>query len=1210
MSTVKNAEDRRVACAGDKVVGVEYGRVTIVADISKLKMPEFVVRSTRVDDRTLSDFVTCFEDGKYGDGGQYMTIALLGVDSKIEKEFVKTACSLSGDTDPRVEDIVLADKTLNPVKEGLVVVDGAHRKIALMKESVVRAYNGSTEHKVHLLYRRDNLCMSNAEIIAQGCTSNETAFLRVEYTAQDRVFALLSFIHAVRKDRIRGIPSSKSELKLAADHVHMVEPGKLKRDMLRLLVQGMNFRIGNDGLQSLRKYCLIAEKVFNLGKLNRDLELELLGMFPVKGVVHLLGKSIVWGGTEQEVKRRLTIFQWFDYHRFPGGWDKPPKYRLDQTEYSKALCHVQKFWELVAEFCSKKNVGHDDYLGLKCTALGTTSKVQTVEVFIEETVKARGAQKFSAFGPEQLRQLAESVIESVVEWPSTKPPTDIREEDAAEEPEKNDKSSKRTMSNSLASRTVEKRRRIEVSQEEVEDLVTFDPPVPDEQVMTNQDEKSGDTQKKIVDTPVTVPVEQVITNQDVKSGDLQTESIDTPVTGPVEHVIADQDENFGDIQTESVETPVTVPIEKDITNEDQNSGDIQTESVDTPVLETQSCNVAAGEGDHNDGADLDEDDVQSTSQMKRKTLPYVAPVMREQSRRNKTKNGARGMTPSTVCYMEPAAMETTDEDDLIPVKESKELSYFKGPPLKPDGEHWKKTSFQVDTTKEGNFAVVLLEGQASAVITHRNTKENWFCYKLVKPRPMHGVDVAEIIEEGQIVPLYKQTYFLVSRETYKISTNAMDDIELPYCKNHGSFQLLSTTIEAAQYAVRFLRDEVGTSALAKDDIVDQKTHLQAVLNVLGMRFPHRAHMCLNLDDVKMIRRHLVRRICVRDPELLSILEPFSRGVKGSLDNKASKKFKSIVRSNLKNIRMKLDDVGYVALDGFIGGISDDIKPLLSCVEDDSRSELSKKFESFFKFWEKNLPQATDLKHDDPKHKYTWSSIRQGAGQGPSGVRLNSRLTTTKYAMTKFLEDNEYGGQSEEGAEILRARCLLEVMIMQLGHWLRLDCPHFNALESGAMYDIDVAGKPPVSKEKPRIYCPDTGGRVLGTMSEATKVQVAHKDFDFPEKCPVDHEGVLKFPSYFAIVTGAEGSSLWVVDHSHKFATKSREEQGVLGRVLKMKLVFIKPWSVLLVRGDVLHAGPGGKESNGKHNLRFHMYIGREGVVLLDGISHHASFRCG
>ena len=122
----------------------------------------------------------------------------------------------------------------------------------------------------------------------------------------------------------------------------------------------------------------------------------------------------------------------------------------------------------------------------------------------------------------------------------------------------------------------------------------------------------------------------------------------------------------------------------------------------------------------------------------------------------------------------------------------------------------------------------------------------------------------------------------------------------------------------------------------------------------------------------------------------------------------------------------------------------------------------------------------------------------------------------------------------------------------------MNSPSYDNIEDGALLKAEKHGLLPSSAENPMIYCPDTGGRFLGTRSASSSAQVVHLYYVFPEQCPVDVQNVHTFPSYFAIVSGKDVTSIWLLEHSHKFARETKNNQRLPGKVLKPNLVYVKP----------------------------------------------------
>jgi hypothetical protein len=115
----------------------------------------------------------------------------------------------------------------------------------------------------------------------------------------------------------------------------------------------------------------------------------------------------------------------------------------------------------------------------------------------------------------------------------------------------------------------------------------------------------------------------------------------------------------------------------------------------------------------------------------------------------------------------------------------------------------------------------------------------------------------------------------------------------------------------------------------------------------------------------------------------------------------------------------------------------------------------------------------------------------------------------------------------------------------------------------------------------------------------------HRDFDvrLDNTVPLPVDG----PSYFAIVTGAEAAPLVVIRGSHILVARIEQlltrgsqkdraaiEADGIGNIEIKKTALIKPFSVFIGRGDLVHAGAGQSPTEKGPAARFHTYVMRKG----------------
>jgi len=142
--------------------------------------------------------------------------------------------------------------------------------------------------------------------------------------------------------------------------------------------------------------------------------------------------------------------------------------------------------------------------------------------------------------------------------------------------------------------------------------------------------------------------------------------------------------------------------------------------------------------------------------------------------------------------------------------------------------------------------------------------------------------------------------------------------------------------------------------------------------------------------------------------------------------------------------------------------------------------------------------------------------------------------------------------------------------------------------------------------------PVTGSRLLFQTRHA-KPQLPHYDFGTVKYIPgtapwtpMDSKDL----SYFAMLSGAEGFHLRIWRDGHRMMYGPFQLVSQIATTLQSEVIFIPPYSVLIVRGDLPHAGVGGEEGNGptsssctdeEMHIRFHIYVARYFESLKDGV---------
>jgi len=441
-----------------------------------------------------------------------------------------------------------------------------------------------------------------------------------------------------------------------------------------------------------------------------------------------------------------------------------------------------------------------------------------------------------------------------------------------------------------------------------------------------------------------------------------------------------------------------------------------------------------------------------------------------------------------------------------------------------------------------------------------------------------------------------------------------------------------------------LEDEPGLEALEYDFVRDppipEKRYIpactpQKVLRCMGIRPPHRSFFHLDMDDIREIRSYLGAYFLRKHaPKMCKTAKCHSAsGGFCAVENSEmyAENFINLFRSR----RKLLDTRGYIVFENILNpagfGSTAEIPGFESVSEktnmDDDEDELQKKsigeewkaytdyFESFVptvdEYDEGLLPYPTfDLfsaVRDGKEHVYTIDSD----GDKISLLK-DSRLITKKGAVTDMFEEME---DKDLGKKLMMAKVKGDFINMQLLHWLRVEEPSFDA--SSPLEDNNSTAHASTEllirrRSVRRIYCPDTGSRLLFNTSADGKEQIAHMDYVVPAGTPLDPcTGALREPPYFVETTSAQVTPLWILDNSHRYVAKSVEARTRIAKDAKLNLKFIPPWSIVIIRGDMDHGGGSGKMAakfpgNGRCP-RGHFYGGRIGIGLPDSINDKHAF---
>lgn len=132
-----------------------------------------------------------------------------------------------------------------------------------------------------------------------------------------------------------------------------------------------------------------------------------------------------------------------------------------------------------------------------------------------------------------------------------------------------------------------------------------------------------------------------------------------------------------------------------------------------------------------------------------------------------------------------------------------------------------------------------------------------------------------------------------------------------------------------------------------------------------------------------------------------------------------------------------------------------------------------------------------------------------------------------------------------------------------------------------------------------LHFPSLGSKLLLTTDSASR-QNCHFDFEinkFASTEPCELWRPARQVSYFSMISGETGFPLWIWDRAHTFQTGPKHLTEEILKTLRGQKIFIPPYSFLLVRGDIPHAGGGGSDDDERvrgcpPRGRVHTYITR------------------
>ena len=357
---------------------------------------------------------------------------------------------------------------------------------------------------------------------------------------------------------------------------------------------------------------------------------------------------------------------------------------------------------------------------------------------------------------------------------------------------------------------------------------------------------------------------------------------------------------------------------------------------------------------------------------------------------------------------------------------------------------------------------------------------------------------------------------------------------------------------------------------------------QKILRLLGFHPPHRSHFTLGFEDLVVLRR-FVHSSLMRDHSALGRLMNLG-GESGEL---AARAMHAATVSCCRIRRAKLDSSGYTIFDRIVDLKNHPFDSWYSSPEGALGSEqttlsvarVARCVHQFIRDYQSFLPtsdeEKTGIMRVGKQGKWVTSDNRALCSS-----RLRSRnvsmLHSTLESTTVDIED---GGCYST----IKNKCYVEVLFMMLCHYLRLQ-------------DSDFDGEPFRVTPSP-LRVRDAGGSFVATRP-MDPTENAHIDFYFNrstvrEKSNVGRNGIASHPAYSVFLTGDSTTPIWICESSHKWGLATAETLEKLANTAYTQLIPVPPFSVVIMRGDLIHANGGSLYPQTDWCLKYHMYVLRD-----------------
>ena len=1136
---------RRVLFGDDAPLA--YAHVDVTVDISKVAKTAHVVRKTDASHETVQDFVDMFRRGKYGFSGDCISVAVIGLPESVTALLIKHLTEGPKDDRELTGLEGPSQEVVSAVNEhGVVYVDGMHRGAALLDEEVRKV---TPTPRARLYYRKDYKPMKELDVLTMGTLANQSSSKTIKMTVEHRVCAMVSIGKSLLSVKQSGDDSLSGFAEAEKELIEQLHGENMDSRVLNELCKMRNINADIQERQGA-KYCRIAAGILKFPNKSD----ELISVMQKISNVNVVSGEGVWESETSD--RQLFVLKGLTVaceatktnKRDRDGVLIAAKLRTEKTASSYAR-RFGDLWDTLVQYAGSKKMTVADVLKIRVRRnVRTRNDFIPMSEKVEEMLGSIDYAQYEVDDPNMWTELQTKVKGYITKYRAPSEEAGAPADSAATAQSAAGKAKADAEDSSSGS-----------SEEESEGSSSG-----------GSDDEEGEERSPLKlgspSPPVTLSAPAQPSPGDAAAGGEEPGPVTAP-TPPSSNVMGREGDEYERTESDTDKNPVP-PTEPN--------------PLPIPPPPVPDTHPTVG-GKH-----------------PRKTFPRGTPPGRKKkssrkggsaksnrSQASSSRDGSAGGASRRSARLQGKASKKMMDADEESEEESAESESEEVRAVVP------RSLLAIDMaqykTKENEVSEPAdLEGFQ---VTHR--WREGFAYNLPMPR----TDGSEAVEKEKEVdnpndpgamPWYHITF--KDMDGGRSGIRLFEDREPGLCTIDPSWKLDTSPMERS-HEENFVECVPAYDSVS-DMILGGHISAQKLLRSMGFRPPHRSMFMLSVGEIEHLRRFLFYRLLRNNTSFgVGMAKVSSADVTGDAITSMVSDLRDVLFSGMRN---KLDATGYVVFNGILQRDeegTEDAAGWADMFSDVAKSRFPERLQEFYEFFEGHVPTSRQFEQsgftEDQKH--IWRSIRE-LEEEDEGVSEVSRLTTSLAAMTVMLEQHK----GEEGRELLRTRSKLDVVIMMLCRFLRLDYAKY---------------KPNLEEDRdaPPLNCPDTGGRLILTLKD-TKYQGPHKDYHVPYSVKLKRDGSAVYPPYFAMTSTDKATALWVADGSHRWAGKSSSELENLAKSVKLRLIFIPPHSVYIVNGFLFHAGGGGRESRGDLCTRYHLYVLRHGIPLADGFDTNTFFK--